>query len=181
MNFQNEYYEQVVKESNDLKVKLNNYNKDNVNLKYTGIIQDKLAELEDRSRRNNLRFDGFDEREEETWKDSESKVKEFLKEKLGIKNNIAIERAHRTGKKHESGKRKRTIVVKFLNYKDREIVLNEYKKRKLWNEKIYINEDYSNYTIEKRQLLFTKAKEFRAEGKFAKVIYTKLVTRASEV
>nr|XP_047131556.1 uncharacterized protein LOC124810552 [Hydra vulgaris] len=162
MNFQNEYYEPTVKKSNDLKVKLDNYNKDNENLKCIEIIQDKLAELEDRSRRNNLRFDGFDEREEETWEDSQSKVKEFLKEKLGIKNNIAIERAHRTGKKHVSGKRRRTIVVKFLNYKDREIVLNEYKKRKLWNEKIYLNEDYSNRTIEKRRFLFTKAKELRA-------------------
>ena len=58
----------------------------------------KLADLEDCSRRNNLCFDGFQEKTNETWEESESILTDFVKEKLGIEEYIFIERAHRTGK-----------------------------------------------------------------------------------
>ena len=58
----------------------------------------KLADLEDRSHRNNLGFDGFEEETNETWEESEIKITDFVKEKLGIEEEILIERAHRTGK-----------------------------------------------------------------------------------
>ena len=62
--------------------------------------------------------------ESETWEESETKVKVFLQEKLGLESDeITIERAHRIGKK-EKGKR-RTIIAKFLNYKQRETKLNK--------------------------------------------------------
>ena len=38
--------------------------------------------LEDRNRRNNLRFDGFQEETNETREESESIVTDFVKEKL---------------------------------------------------------------------------------------------------
>ncbi|XP_065683329.1 uncharacterized protein LOC136096107 [Hydra vulgaris] len=118
----------------------NNKNKispqDNFKQKATNLeneyLKDKIAELEDRSRRNNLRFEGIEETEGETWKNSEEKVKKLLKEKLSI-NEEHIERAHRTGKEEDNdGKiiRRRTIVVKFLDYKDRETILDNYKKLK---------------------------------------------------
>ncbi|XP_047132537.1 uncharacterized protein LOC124811236 [Hydra vulgaris] len=103
--FINEKYEKILNEVNDSK-------NDN-------IIKDKLAELEDRSRRNNLRFNGIQESENETSEESEKNIHELLNSRLGINNNIIIERAHRTGKLDYGGKMKnRTIVVKFLNYKD---------------------------------------------------------------
>jgi hypothetical protein len=177
MTFQNEKYEQFITESKNSK-ELKKSHSIVENDKLNEDFKDKIAELEDRSRRNNLRFDGFEEKVEESWKDSEQKVKVFLKEKLGITNNIQIERAHRTGRKHEPGqKKRRTIVVKFLNFKDKETILEEYKRLKLWNERLYINEDYSERTTEKRKLLFSQAKELRAAGKYAKVIYNKLITR----
>nr|XP_047129837.1 uncharacterized protein LOC124809896 [Hydra vulgaris]XP_047140476.1 uncharacterized protein LOC124815738 [Hydra vulgaris] len=40
-------------------------------------IQKKLRELEDRSRRNNLRVDGIDENEGESWEESEMKILEI--------------------------------------------------------------------------------------------------------
>ena len=54
------------------------------------LIKDKLAELEDRSRRNNLRFEGIVEEENESWKRSEEKIKIMLKENLNIENKIYI-------------------------------------------------------------------------------------------
>ena len=54
-------------------------------------IKKKLADLEDRSRRNNLRFDGFQEETNETWEESESIITDFAKEKLGIEEDILIQ------------------------------------------------------------------------------------------
>ena len=78
-------------------------------------MKEQIAELEDRHRRNNLRFMSIKEKsgaESETWEESEAKVKVFPQEKLGSETDeITIERAHRIGKKEE-GKR-RTIIAKF--------------------------------------------------------------------
>ena len=38
-------------------------------------VLDKLAELEDRSRRNNLRIDGINEEKRETWEMCETKIR----------------------------------------------------------------------------------------------------------
>ena len=59
---------------------------------------DKTVDLENRSRRNNLRIVGIPEKPGETWEESEALVKSALKEKLGLRTEPRIERAHRTGK-----------------------------------------------------------------------------------
>ena len=58
----------------------------------------KLRILEDRSRRDNLRFDGIEEWEEESWADTQQNLKDTLSNILGIQN-VKIERAHRVGDK----------------------------------------------------------------------------------
>jgi hypothetical protein len=67
--------------------------------------------------------------------------------------------------------------VKFLNYKDKSAVLEKFIKLKLWNENLFVNEDFSERTIEIRKKLFKDAKELKAKGKYAKVVYNKLITR----
>ena len=54
-------------------------------------------------------------------------------------------------------------------------IINEYKARKLWTKGIFTNEDFSEDTMEKRKGLFQRAKVLRKEGKFAKVVYNKLI------
>ena len=103
-------------------------------VKLDGITEDfvtktkkKLADSEDRSRQNNLRFDGFQEETNETWEESESVVTDFVKKKLGIEEDILTERVHCTGKIQRNDgtrNRNRTIVVKFLNFKDKSIILH---------------------------------------------------------
>ena len=56
----------------------------------------KINDLENLSRRNNIRVDGVPESPKETWEQSEEKVKKILKEKLKIEEDISIETAHRT-------------------------------------------------------------------------------------
>ena len=67
-------------------------------------MKEQIAELEDRHRRNNLRFMGIKEKsrvESETWEKSETTVKVFLREKLGLETDkITIERVHRIGKQN---------------------------------------------------------------------------------
>ena len=83
-------------------------------------IWEKCNDLENRSRRNNLRFDGLEESENESWEDCEAKVQSLISKTLGLGSNdnsnlndgsnsaatppIVIERAHRIGSR-ASGKR----------------------------------------------------------------------------
>ena len=133
----------------------------------------KLSEIEDRNRRNNLRFNGLLENAAETWDDTDRKLQSFFTNKLGLEN-IVVERCHRTGKK-EAG-RNRTIVAKFLNYRDKVEVLNKFRELKLWEENIYLNDDFSKKTLEIRKNLFAEAKERRKNNLYAKVEYKTLVT-----
>ena len=68
--------------------------------------------------------------------------------------------------------------MRFLNYKDKDQVLAKFREKKLWNRNIFINEDFSDYTLEVRKELFKKAKIARENGMYAKVIYNKLITHA---
>ena len=92
---------------------------------------------------------------------------------MGIKTNIIIERAHRTGKKDE--RKPRCIVFKLLNYKDKELILNNASRLK--NTGIFVNEDFSKETLEKRKKLWVDVKKERANGKFATIIYDKLIVK----
>ena len=161
-SFQNEHIEEIKKKVNDTK-------QDEIN--------NKLSELEDRSRRNNLRVNGLEEDDEENWEESERKVKELFKEQLGV-NNVVIERAHRSGrKKRDDGSRnkKRTVIVKFNSFKDKNLVLERFRSKKLWEKHIFINEDFSERTVILRKNLFKEVKELKERGINAKVIYNKIV------
>ena len=109
-------------------------------------LKDKLRDLEDRSRRDNPRFDWFREYENESCNDTEEVLKDFLFEHLGLQN-IKIERAHRTGGKKEDTSR--TIVANFSNCKTREMILKN--GRKLKDTGCYINKDFSKETVEIRK------------------------------
>ena len=81
---------------------------------------------------------------------------------------MTIERAHRTGR---TGSKARTIVVKFAQYKDRELVLAAAKKKR--PRGIYVNEDY----WARRKELLPKMMKAREEGKIAYLSFDKLVVR----
>lgn len=136
-------------------------------------LKNKLRTLEDRNRRNNLRIDGLKENDHESWEDSERKVKDLIKNKLAIEEDIIIERAHRIGKK-EHGKN-RSIIFKLQSWKQKEVIIKN--SNKLRNTGIYVNEDFSDETMLIRKELFKQMKKERDDGKFAKVIYDKLYVR----
>ena len=106
-----------------------------------------------------------------------------MKETLGIEEDILIERAHRIGKIQRNDgaiNRKRTIVVKFLNFKEKSRILHTYREKKLWKEKIFINEDFPEETASIRKGLLQKAKDLRSQNKVAKVVHDKLIVYEKE-
>ena len=115
--FQNETYENMKKDMTEEKQKLETDSRNNEEvqklIQQNTEMKEKIAELEERHQSNDLRFMGIKEKsgvESETWEESETKVKVFLQEKLGLgPDEITIERVHRIGKK-EKGKR-RTIIA----------------------------------------------------------------------
>ena len=130
-------------------------------------LEEKISETEDRSGRNNLRFSGFTEKAEggEIWEESDNLIREYIERNLEIESkDMTIERAHRTGSK-TNGKKK-AIIAKFLNYKDKSAVLNQYRQKQFWKDNIYVNEDYSERTADLRKQLFEQTKEIRQSGKY---------------
>ncbi|XP_065653107.1 uncharacterized protein LOC136080415 [Hydra vulgaris] len=123
------------------------------------LSKEKQRNLEDRSRRNNLRIDGVDENGQESWGDSEKKVQAFFWQNLGLKN-IEIERAHRTGLKKDG--RPRTIVLNLQKYKDKIRILKE--SHRLKGTNCFINEDFSRETVVIRKKLFAEVKQRRSNG-----------------
>ena len=75
-----------------LMTKLKTKNEQNVEL---NIIKDKLCDLEDRLRQNNLRFNGVPESQNESWETSKLKIKDIIKNNLEITEDIHIEHSHR--------------------------------------------------------------------------------------
>ena len=104
-------------------------------------LGNKLDDLENRSRRNNLCFEGILKSPNETWQESESKIKHLISNHMPqVGTNFVIERAHRVGRPRSDSK-PRKIVARFLNYKDREAVFKA--KKELHGLNMFVNEDYS--------------------------------------
>ena len=73
----------------------------------------KVRDLEDKTRRNYLRFDQLSQAQGEDWHENEAKIKQVIKEKLVIEND-EIECAHRIGKdERDDSSQIRTIQLSF--------------------------------------------------------------------
>ena len=75
-------------------------------------IYNKLVDLEDRSRRCNLRIDGVTEKKFETWEQCEEENQNVFKEKLGVEN-INIDREHIAQKERRTVINQELLFVSF--------------------------------------------------------------------
>lgn len=105
-----------------------------------------IDDLEQYTRRNNLRFYGIPEKESENTDDT---IRKIVGEKLGVKiDSEDICRSHRLGPKKKNSTtrddqlRPRPIIVKFVRYNTRRLIFAN--KRKLKGTKITIREDLTN-------------------------------------
>nr|KAG5686017.1 hypothetical protein BaRGS_010558 [Batillaria attramentaria] len=136
-------------------------------------LEEKLDDLEGRSRRNNLIFHGIPHPQgsAETWSDCEEAVKSVLKEKLGIEEDVEIERAHRL----RGGQSPQPIIACLRFFKDKERILAERRTLKDNNSNIFINEDFSPRVREKRRQLQSFLREAKAANKKASLRFDTLV------
>lgn len=102
-------------------------------------------ELEQYSRRNNIRIWGIPETDDnEDAQTTIDKVVMVLNEKLGAKlTTYDIDIAHRLGKKQKNRKSGRCIIVKFLSRMSKIKCLKD-RKKKLKGTNIFIQEDLTN-------------------------------------
>ena len=136
-------------------------------------IKKRIIDQEDRSRRNNLRIDGIEEdEEEETWEVTKAKVEEFIKEKFD-KEDVKLERVHRTGKKTPGSTR--TIVAQFNSWTEKDEILG--RASILRNSGVSLYEDFCAETVAIRKSLVSQMKKARAAGQYARTVYNKLETR----
>ncbi|XP_070564484.1 uncharacterized protein [Ptychodera flava] len=138
-------------------------------------LQTAKAEMEDRSKRNNLVFRGVREDENETWEETEQKVKSLLSEKMNITDDIEFERVHRmsTGTRASANSTGRPIVAMCSKYKDKEKILS--KGKNLRGTDIFVEQQFSMETNFIRKKLFGKRKELVQQGIRAFVNYKKIV------
>lgn len=132
--------------------------------RYSGFLENKLDDLENRSRRQNLVIHGLEEDENENWETTREKVKKLLQTRLEIQieDNI-IQRAHRTGKKIPG--KSRPIVCKFLCDIKKEETLRASKK--LRGSSLFISQDYPYTVRNERRKLQNYMHEARVNGKYA--------------
>lgn len=132
-----------------------------------------VDDLNNRMRRNNLIFKGIPEEPKETWVDTERIINQFVLTKLGF-NAGEIERAHRIGRPKAG--HIRPIVVKFLNFKDKSIILrNASKLKDLQKPRVWIEEDFSARMQLIRKKLRDFAREARKPNEKYTVVYDKLL------
>ena len=127
-------------------------------------LEDKLDDLENRSRRQNIVLHGVEEDANETWDQTEEKVLSVIRDKLKIELvTEQLERSHRIGTKRPG--RVRPIVCKFLSDKTKQLVLKN--SNKLRGTRIYIEQDYSERVRDERRRLKDHMLEARSKGSFA--------------
>ena len=138
-------------------------------------IKRKLTDLEDRSRRNNLRIDGVEEDDEESWENTKTKLQQVIVRHFGdeLGREVKLERVHRTGAKTPG--RNRTIVAQFSSWTNKSELLNN--SSKLKDTGISLYEDFCKETVEIRKKLVPEMKKARLAGKYATINYNKLVIK----
>ena len=137
-------------------------------------IENKLMDLEDRFRRNNLRINGIKEGKNETWEECEERVNCFLEEKLDMgTSEIWIERAHRVGEKKHG--QVIQIVFQFSSYKNKLDILRNCKKLKGTNFSIF--EDFSKETASIRKEKWKEVLKNRKDGKISYLQYKTVICK----
>uniref|UniRef100_A0A3B5R9Q0 L1 transposable element RRM domain-containing protein n=1 Tax=Xiphophorus maculatus TaxID=8083 RepID=A0A3B5R9Q0_XIPMA len=121
-------------------------------------LEDKLMDLESRTRRENIRIYGVPEAAERDSASMGDFVEKLLREGLALSQDeldIHIERAHRSlGPPPPSDAPPRSIVVKFLSFKTKELLLRKaWQKRGFtWNGKqVNLDHDYPPLILKKRR------------------------------
>ncbi|XP_071056578.1 uncharacterized protein [Onthophagus taurus] len=141
--------EHFIAEIEELKKECDTFKKEN---RY---LSDKLDELEQYTRRNNVRVFGISD----NVQDVESEVLSLFNNKLSVPVKVEdIDRCHRVGAAKKTNNGSRAIIVKFVSYRTRDLVCKA--RKRLKGSKIGIQEDLTS----KRYKLLQLARERVGNG-----------------
>lgn len=115
---------------------------------------DKLDDLENRARRNNLRIIGIPESYNQS--DIVRLCSKGIPEALGIPTSTPVERAHRLGPLNTDRKTLRAAIAAYLNYADKALILRRFRNNRtlrVEDNLILIFADYSAELSKKRKAL----------------------------
>ena len=130
-------------------------------------MKNKLDQIENQSRRNNLRFNGIDGSINENWDVSERKVRSFLKDTLNFgdeADTFEIDRAHRIKSRDPS---KCTIMVRFTRFKDCELILGRANRQLQHNRSHSVQQDFSDKVRKHSHILGERMVQERTNDNYA--------------
>ena len=140
------------------------------------------VKLECHSRRGNMKFFGIQERENETNKDTELALREFMRTKLKIppadEENIHFDRVHRISSRHSQSNRRnpkpRPIIVRPTDFQDK-FLIKSFIKNLPRGTGFGISDDFPKEVDEVRKLLYPILKAAKREKKAAYFNVEKLI------
>ncbi|XP_043926458.1 UMP-CMP kinase 2, mitochondrial isoform X1 [Protopterus annectens] len=151
----------------DSRIQVNEHNLESL-LKQNSLLSAKIDDLENRSRRNNIRIFGLPENVEDN--NMEKFLTSWLPEILQLPEALSygIERAHRSlsSSKINKADTTRSVIVRFLSSYDKEIVLKTAWSKspiKFKDNVIQFDNDYSSSVIARRKLFLPLLKELKKE------------------
>lgn len=124
-------------------------------------MKHRQVDSENRDKKNNLVLLGVPESVVDNALENEFLC--ICDETLKVGKNVSIERIHRVGNK--TVRRPRSVVIKFLDYKDRELVWS--KRRNLRGTKLYLEEHFAVEIQQRRQQLLPYLQAARKRGEKA--------------
>ena len=133
--------------------------------KKIGEMEMKMIDVEARGRRNNLLFFGL---QEEKGEDCFKKVKQMIKNDMGIKKDMPLIRCHRLGPLREHTKQPRPIITAFLDFRDKETV--RMARSQLSHPK-GVGEDFPLPIRKARESLRPELAELKKSGRRATIAY----------
>lgn len=135
-------------------------------------LENKIEYLERDKKSNNIIIYGLKEGEKSTTELINLTKQKFQEEFNITLRDYDINKIYRIGKTTNKGKPRPTLLSFINGWKKSEIFKNK-KNSKL----LYITEDYSKETLEKRKALLPKLKEERIKGNIAYLKYDKLIIK----
>lgn len=140
-------------------------------------MNDKLVDLESRSRRNNLRIYGVPEGKE--GRSVSEFVTDLLNKQLKLPDGseLQIQRAHRAlVPRPPPNKAPRSIIVNFLQFNTKEMILKKAWEQKMEMEgkRLYFDNDYASDVIERRKAYGPLKAALKQKGIRFQTPYTKM-------
>ena len=168
----------------NLKTCMDKYQKENMDLSHRVALaetrniemKERLLQLDSYIRRENLKFTGIAEDQNESSRETERKIRNIFVKKLGINygHEIEFQRCHRLGGKTGTKLQwQRDVIVRFLWFEDREAVWAN--KHKLKGSNIVIKEDFPKEIEERRSKLFPIFKAAKESNHKTRLIVDKLI------